>query len=251
VTGHLLRLAPANQAGRLCVLGAGNCNDLDLAALSASYREVHLVDLDQEALAQAVAHQRPADAGRLYLHGGIDLTGILDQLAAPCSASASDDDQFEKALRGAAGSSVDLPGPFEVVASVCVLTQLIEAVLLSSFRSHPRLFDLALAVRTRHLQQLVDLIAPGGSGLLVTDVVSSESYPPLAHTPEVELPRTLQRLIAERNFFHGVNPIVLATLLRTEGALAAQVAECELLPPWLWDFGPRTYAVCALRLRRL
>ena len=47
--------------GRLCVLGAGNCNDLDLAALLRAHREVHLVDLDAEALAQGVERQGVAD----------------------------------------------------------------------------------------------------------------------------------------------------------------------------------------------
>ena len=32
--------------GRLCVLGAGNCNDLDLPALAEAFDEIHLVDLD-------------------------------------------------------------------------------------------------------------------------------------------------------------------------------------------------------------
>src|SRR6185295_19591792 len=46
-----------SPAGRLCVLGAGNCNDLDLPALLGAYREVHLVDLDEEALNRGVARQ--------------------------------------------------------------------------------------------------------------------------------------------------------------------------------------------------
>ena len=36
----------ATGPGRLCVLGAGNANDLDLATLLEVHREVHLVDLD-------------------------------------------------------------------------------------------------------------------------------------------------------------------------------------------------------------
>jgi len=39
---------------RLCILGAGNCNDLDFEALSAWYSEITLVDLDLEAVTRAV-----------------------------------------------------------------------------------------------------------------------------------------------------------------------------------------------------
>ena len=47
----LLGAGAEPRAGRLCVLGAGNCNDLDLASLLQAHREVHLVDLDAVALA--------------------------------------------------------------------------------------------------------------------------------------------------------------------------------------------------------
>ena len=41
----LLRLG-GDGSRRLCVLGAGNCNDLDLVRLARSFAQVHLVDLD-------------------------------------------------------------------------------------------------------------------------------------------------------------------------------------------------------------
>src|SRR5690348_15383718 len=44
VTG-LLTSGGLPGASRLCVLGAGNCNDVDLAALLRAHREVHLVDV--------------------------------------------------------------------------------------------------------------------------------------------------------------------------------------------------------------
>ena len=40
------------ERARLCILGAGNTNDLDLAALLSTHREVHLVDIDSESLVQ-------------------------------------------------------------------------------------------------------------------------------------------------------------------------------------------------------
>ncbi|HWO13253.1 MAG TPA: hypothetical protein VNN80_27320, partial [Polyangiaceae bacterium] len=46
-------VASAGAAPRLCVLGAGNCGDLDLERLASRYRSIHLVDIDADALAQA------------------------------------------------------------------------------------------------------------------------------------------------------------------------------------------------------
>ena len=43
-------IVPDSRGRRICVLGAGNCNDLDLKWLSEVYGEVHLVDLDRTAL---------------------------------------------------------------------------------------------------------------------------------------------------------------------------------------------------------
>ena len=47
----------SHPAGRLCVLGAGNCNDLDLRRLSERFDEIHLIDLDPAALGEAVRRQ--------------------------------------------------------------------------------------------------------------------------------------------------------------------------------------------------
>src|SRR5260221_9090475 len=66
---------------RLCVLGAGNGNDLDLRTLLEAHREVHLVDLDREALARGAEGQGVANDPGLHLHGGLDVTGMLDAIA--------------------------------------------------------------------------------------------------------------------------------------------------------------------------
>src|SRR5438105_15087755 len=53
---HLI--VPMRRAeDRICVLGAGNCNDLDLAWLAQAYREVHLVDIDPAAIDEAAKRQ--------------------------------------------------------------------------------------------------------------------------------------------------------------------------------------------------
>src|SRR5688500_14417857 len=65
---------------RLCLLGAGNCNDVDLVTLAARFQSIHLVDIDGAALDRARARQPAEVRGRLVLHPGVDLTGLLGAL---------------------------------------------------------------------------------------------------------------------------------------------------------------------------
>src|SRR5882672_99502 len=75
VTAAILALAPGGSAargGRLCLLGAGNANDLDLEALAARFDEVHLVDIDSAALARTTGRQSPAVRATLHAHAPVD-----------------------------------------------------------------------------------------------------------------------------------------------------------------------------------
>src|SRR5512145_3246665 len=72
-----LLLGAAPKGGRVCVLGAGNCNDLDLPELAEHFAEVHLVDIDEVALRTAVRGQSSEVKARIRPHV-VDLSGILD-----------------------------------------------------------------------------------------------------------------------------------------------------------------------------
>jgi hypothetical protein len=248
VTGLLCGAAPA---GRLCVLGAGNANDLDLAGLLGTYREVHLVDLDADAMALGVARQGLARNPAIHLHGDVDLTGVIGRMTA-WSANGDLSDEELAACAGRPLSHVRplLPGPFDVAASTCLLSQIVNCAVRTVGDRHPQFLAALQALRVGHLRLLVDLVAPGGAGLLMTDIVSSDTAPSLASVPDAHLPAVVARLVAERNFFHGVNPAVLVSLFRDDPFLASQAVAVEGLRPWLWDFGPRTYLVCALRFRK-
>ncbi|WP_040889627.1 hypothetical protein [Zavarzinella formosa] len=250
VTG-LLAADSTPGSSRLCVLGAGNCNDLNLGELLAAHGEIHLVDLDGEALQDGIAKQGLADNATVRCHGGIDVTGMLDKLALwTPHAMIQDSDLTDCTEEPARQIEEVLPGPFDVVASTCLLSQLIDSVVRAVGERHPRFVELMQAVRAGHLRLLSRLIAPGGVGVLITDVVSTVSFLGLDNVPETELPGVLDRLIRERNFFHGVNPSVLVSLFRSDPVLSSQVVALEPLPPWRWDIGPRRYLVFALRMRR-
>jgi hypothetical protein len=130
------------------------------------------------------------------------------------------------------------------------LTQIIDSVVTSLDANHPRFRELLLAVRDRHLRLLVELLAPGGLAVLFTDVVSSDTCAELSTVTDAEFPALVARLVSERNFFSGVNPQLLKRWFEQDRSTGSPLAHVQLVPPWRWQVGPRTYAVCAIRARR-
>jgi hypothetical protein len=236
----------ARRAARrptLCVLGAGNCNDIDLPRLAEAFAEIHLVDVDGPALARAVARQPEAVRPRLRRHEA-DLSGLPARRVGRWRRVAPGTAELEAAASGALDAILTkLGGPYDVVASTCVLTQMAFALRDGLGERHPALEAVRFALMRTHLSTLVGLTAAGGVAILASDVVSSTSYP----LDEPAAPRTtmdvLREVVASGAGYFAANPELLAGLM-------AEVGTPELLEPWLWT-GPleRTYLVYALRLR--
>jgi hypothetical protein len=235
---------------RLCVLGAGNGNDLDLPALLRAHREVHLVDLDPGALTRGATRQGVAEHPSLHRHGGVDVTAMLDAIATwsprtpipPADLAALADWPARRVGRA-------LPGPFDLVASTCLLRPLIGNASHAVGEGHPQFEALVRAIRRGHLRLLTHLAAPGGTAVLITDLVSSDTLPALGSLPEPSLPGLLPRLAREGNFFHGVDPEVLPSLFRQDPVLNARIAGLELISPWRWTLHTRLYLVWAMKYR--
>jgi hypothetical protein len=246
-TRAVLALAPS-PPGRVCVLGAGKCNDLDLARLGQAFREVHLVDLLPASLAGAVSREEPELRKRLVPHAPVDLALLSGKRArkwqqkTPGSAEleAAADDSLQQVRQR-------LPGPFDVVVSACVLTQL-GFVLSQSFRdTHPLLGPLRLQTARLHLRTLLELTAASGTALFVSDLASSTHYPLDALPADARLSDVLRDVLAKRAFYHVAHPELISDLL------AAEAPEHRVRPlePWLWT-GPqsRTYLVYGYALSR-
>ena len=65
------------------------------------------------------------------------------------------------------------------------------------------------------------------------------------------LKHTIAEQVQKRNFFHGTNPFLIERVFRTDAILAPRLSNLRLYDPWLWNLGPRTYAVCAVAFTRL
>lgn len=251
VMRHLLADVPPEQGGTLCVLGAGNCNDLDLARLSEFFDTIHLVDWDGAAIASGAARQLGASNRTIQLHGDVELTGVGDQLAALSSAApASSADVAGCIEQASQASQFLLPDPADVVASVCTLSQLIETAIRCLGEQHPDTFALVQAVRQGHLHTIFELLKPGGRAVLITDFVSSETCPELIAADVAQLPSLVMNLIREHNFFTGVNPFAVAAAIHRDALLSGRIDRIEVSPPWKWQYPARTYAVTAIRFRR-
>ncbi|HRX79633.1 MAG TPA: hypothetical protein P5307_11265 [Pirellulaceae bacterium] len=250
VTQLLLDMAPVEN-GRLCVLGAGNCNDLALARLTQAYGHIDLVDIDEEAIQAGITRQEVA-SDAIAIQGGIDVTGVTHLMSAWTPEQPATDEQVDACISLASHRAPLLgEATFSVAASVCLLSQLIESVALTLGENHPRFLELLTCVRHEHLRQLVSLATPGGTVVLITDVVSSSTLPELATCSPTEVVALVGRAIADRNFFSGVNPFVIKQLLETDESLAPHLTDVRLSNPWVWDLGPRLYAVCAMTAKRV
>lgn len=242
VTGELCQ-----GSGRLCVLGAGNANDLDLPALLDAYREVHLGDIDGEALARGVERQGVAGRPGLRLHGNFDLTAMLDAMARWSPLATVAPAELDAVVDWpAARLGLALPGPFDLVASTCLLSQIVGNAHRALGEGHPQLDRVAGAIRLGHLRLLASLARPGGRIVLITDVASSDWVEGLADAPDSALEGVLAGLASGPGAIRGVHPADLVRLLRADPRLEA----VERSKPWRWRLHARVYLVVSITGQR-
>lgn len=218
----------------LVVLGAGNCNDIHLVSLTKQFDEVHLVDMDQTAMANALARASLETSQRLRLHR-FDLSGTLGHLAkwthTPPTAAE---------LRGCtdeaiASSRTKLPGPFDVVLSSLVLSQIVHTatdVLAAQPEVMPRA---SLVGVVTHLRIALELLAEGGSLVLAIDTLARPvqvMHDWLAHsTPD----RLLVEADARKKCLPGTEVSFVTSLIQQ----FRPSARIELTEAWLWQPSPK------------
>ena len=215
-TGAVLEALSAIDVGErsLIVLGAGNCNDVDLNALLLVTDDVLLLDIDQSAMARGLARQGIVPGGRVRTRG-VDL--LDPQATAGLHAS--------------------------VVVSSCMLTQLIDHAVTFAAPNESRLR--LLEVRDRHLEATNRIAVNDGVCVLATDVVSSVTCPRLlAANGSPALEELLQDCLMTGNFFSGTNPNAIMNRLSQLGAMSIRQG-----PSWRWRQGDEERLVNLIRWR--
>jgi hypothetical protein len=207
----------ANENGTLLVLGVGNASDLDLPFLCERFSEVHLADLDGDALERARARQPTTVQQRLALHPNVDLSGLLEHLDAWGDAFPDPRQLGATAVAAARRLTAEL-GRFDVTLSTCVLSQLGLPFRRSWVAPVSTWANLSAAISAIHLATLAG--CTGRRGILAFDVQEQSGV----LTPD---------------------PQMLLAQLRSPG-LAALVASPTLSEPWRWNLGDVEQLVYAI-----
>ena len=245
-----LLVPPQHGVERICVLGAGNCNDLDLQWLLKAYAEVHLVDLDPHALTAAVSRQRVSTTKNLFRHAPVDLTGAANEFDAWTLKPPGFSQIDSLAARLLLANPPALPGPFDAVLSSCLLTQLISPARKSLGLDHPKLPSLRLAIRDAHLLTLAKLVRPAGRAVVAIDLVSSDTFAGLQRVAAADLPDLMAALISRRKTYPGLDPGSITDALRSP-LLRPKFGNPTFSAPWHWHLSlQRTFSVYGMTLIR-
>jgi hypothetical protein len=282
--------------------GPGNCNDLDIPQLLADFGTITLVDIDNATTQQGVERQllrsmSPHDEEyndswrkRVVVSPSIDLSGAIAHTARWV-------EDFDKApprhLYNAAIQAVQTPivmrdwlssndgivapptavlgqGGYDVAVSLCLLSQFASSfsLVLNSSKRMMDLVVLVVAIRNRHLSQLVQSLRPGGHGVMIIDMVSMDTLPELRLIGEDQqhddghsscqekqeaaaaaIEQLTQKAEQTGNYFHGTKRIAVMQALQDEfGHLVDNV---QLGPPWKWTLAAnKEYIVYSVVFRR-
>ena len=235
-------IVPTRRGGRICVLGAGNCNDLDLQWLTEIYREVHLVDLDAPALEAAVGRQHLQECPSIHRHAPIDLTGIADTVSR-WATKPPREPEIHAATRQLLESPRAEWGQFDLVLSPCVLTQTMNPTR-NTLRdhyppSHPARVTIRAALRLRHLRTIAACLVPGGRGVLAIDLISTENFADLPRVPQDQLESLMATFIANGRHYTGLDPASFIAAWKGDPQLSLRCAAPCFTAPWLWHLGLR------------
>jgi hypothetical protein len=240
------------RGGSIAVLGAGNCNDLDLGELARHFDKIHLFDLDRQALLHALAREPAAVAGRTVVHAPVDLSGAIDKMATFRDSRPTDED-----LAGLPTSIVEhvlgaIAARFDTVVSTCLLSQLLHGAAIALGADHPDLTALSCVLALAHVRCVATLLAPGGRGVLITDMASSERIPQIAPSSSSDWEGLALRLEREHLSASGTGPSFLRRVLEDDRVITPLLAAPpRTLEPWIWRFGDRlNYLVHGFTFRR-
>jgi len=241
--GHrnrVMQILKQQTVSKVTLLGAGNCNDVDLRKLLDVVSVARLVDIDEEALSRGKEQQGVGAEPQLDSVGR-DLSGIAPLLGASPLDLAS-------CIAAAEDVEWQLEGDQDLVVSLCLWTQIVDAVADAFSSGSTAILPLLLTLRRTHLDRMIRLLRPGGQCWLITDIVSSDTVLEL-QAPNVDLAALMKSLLAEGNFFTAANPLAIRQDLLS-AQFRTRIDDCQLVEPWLWNQGVRQFLCTAIGFRR-
>lgn len=239
--GHLA------TCSNICVLGAGNCNDLDLGHIVRAVDRVVLVDIDEESLRSGLESWQLSSSDRVEIVAPFDLSGLS------VANYASD----HVARRALAGSECPYPDwfdrqQFDVVISTGLVSQLVLAAEAQT-AGVGRFEALADSMIGGHLAATIACVKPGGTAVVGAELVSSVTLPRLLEREgpieRVELCQLFAACCANGNTLAGMNPRYLLRAIESNSALRSRIDSIFIHEPWLWRMSTsRCYLAYALEV---
>lgn len=249
--------------GKLLILGAGNCNDVDLVSLSRQFSEMHILDIDADALSYGTKQQLGSKKSNITLHVQ-DVTQFKDAyntiIEKPYSSTINRGIELLQTL-----SFPSLPKYkeyFDVVVSQCMLSQITARIYAlrdkENSKSKVRLIEtISKKLVIAHLKELIAYLSKGSVGIVITDVVSSEG---VGEISDKRMKEILYKCyhdksadIHGKNIF-GTNIVSIFAEHKNElGSLAQFEIHNPLNAPfWKWDFSEtRQYIVQGFVFKKL
>jgi hypothetical protein len=179
------------------------------------------------------------------------VSGVLDRLERWGAMKLTPEELMDHP-RATAKSLLDATsGPFDVVASTCLLTQIQRAPVAVLGDAH-RLFEAVRHTLTvAHLRVLHALTRPGGVALLVTDVSADRITSLPDDDGKTNFVPLVSLLVLERNVFQVANPDLIRAVVKDDPVLSREVQASAVLDAWFWLNGPNNrFLVYALELAR-
>ena len=235
LTARVVAAAGANAS--LCVLGAGNCFDLDLAAVTQHYAEVHLVDIDAAAVQGTVTRQNASTQQRLVVHGQVDLSGLHDRIDRWAQLQVTPEELMSHAERTSRQVGAQIGRCFDVVLSACMLSQMHLSLLSALSDAHPLFQAASWTLNLTHFRTLAHLTRPGGAALFVTDV-SAAQVAVDATTPTLDCLQRVQEVLGSGRAFDFADPTRLQAMLAEDPILRTIFPNWTMDDAWVWNNGP-------------
>lgn len=223
------------QGDALCVFAAGNADELDLERLVTHFREVHLVDLDDQALVRARDRQSAAVRSKIVLHEGVDASGLLEHLDDWGDRFPEHAELARVATEAAQSIVHGLGATFPAVISACVLNRFALPFQQAWLASRSHWTALLSTMRAIHLATLAGAARSGGRCLLAFDVASSREMPALAEQrqrAQDELSEFVHDALDAGALHLRPDPGTLIAQLASPG-MRSLVSEPRLSEPWL------------------
>lgn len=246
-----LILSSAGNGARICILGAGNCFDMDLQSLSDHAQEIHLVDIDRDAITAAKKRLLGARADKVFLHCPVDVSGAHGRLEDWRDFKVAEQSFLEFPNLAVSQVVNRLPGPFDCVVSSCLISQILLTCTNVMGEQHALLQAGLVTLLVAHLRVMIALTKSAGNALWISDVSSNE-IAPIGRTNHSDNPiELLHHLASSNRIFNYLDPALIRELAEQDPNVAEMASVRDSLKAWLWHNGPHnTFLVYAMNFSR-